>query len=56
MIQFECPRVVHSLVSFTFGFQCRTSLSLYAGKGKYCMWPVNKMEIYIPKIGFVESD
>ena len=29
-------------------------LSLHAGKGKCCMWPVNKVEIHFAKIGFVD--
>ena len=50
MVQFECPRVIHPLVSFTFGVHCRVSFSPDAGKGKYCMWLVNKVEIYFSKI------
>ena len=26
----------------------------HARKGKCCIWPVEKMEIYFPKIGFVD--
>ena len=54
MIQFECPRVNHPLVLFTFGVHWGVSISLYAGKGKCCMWPVNKVEIHFAKIGFVD--
>ena len=42
MIQFECPRVIYPLVSFTFGVHCGESISLYAGKGNCCIWPVNR--------------
>ena len=54
MVQFECPRVIYPLVSFTFGVHCGVSISLYAGKGKCCMWPVNKVEIHLAKIGFMD--
>ena len=54
MVQFECPRVIHPLVSFTFGVYCGVSISQYAGKGKCCIWPVNKVEIHFAKIGFVD--
>ena len=47
MVQFECPRVIHPLVSVTFGVHCRLPFSLHAGKGKCCMWLVNKVEIHI---------
>ena len=42
-----CP----SLLGYIVGclFHC------YAGKGKCCMWPVHKVEIYFAKIGFVDS-
>ena len=55
MIQFECPRVIYPLVLFTFGVHCGVPFSQYAGKGKCCMWPVNKVEIPVSKIGFVDS-
>ena len=54
MIQFECPRVNHPLVLFTFGVHWGVSISLYAGKGKCCIWPVNKVEIHFAKTGFVD--
>ena len=28
---------------------------LDAGKGNCCMWPVNQVEVYFAKIGFVDS-
>ena len=37
MIQFEWPRVIHPLVSSTFGVHCRVSFSLDAGKGKWVL-------------------
>ena len=46
---------MHPLVSFTFGVPCGVPFSLDAGKGKCCMWHVNKVEIYLSKIGFVNS-
>ena len=55
MVQFECPRVIHPLVSLTFGVHCGLSFSLHAGKGKCCIWAVNKVEIHFSKIGFMES-
>ena len=54
MVHFECANVIHPLVSFTFVLHCGVSISLYAGKGKCCMWPVNKVEIHIAKIGFMD--
>ena len=54
MIQFERPRVISPLVSFTFGVHRGVPFSLDEGKGKYCMWLVNKVEIHFAKIGFVE--
>ena len=38
MIQFEGPRVMHSLVPFPFEVCCGVPFSLHAGKGKCCMW------------------
>ena len=55
MVQFECPRVIYPLVSFTFGSTLRCPFPLHAGKGKCCMWPVNKVEIHFAKIGFLDS-
>ena len=55
MVQFECPRVIHPLLSSTIGVCCTVPLSLHAGKGKCCMWPIKKVEIYFSKIGFVDS-
>ena len=55
MIQFECPRVIHPLVSFTFGVNSGLPFSLDAGKGKCCMWPFKKVEIHYAKIGFGDS-
>ena len=40
----------HSLLEYKVGL----SISLYAGKGKCCIWRVNKVEIHLAKIGFVE--
>ena len=54
MIQFECPRVIYPLVLLTFGVHCGVSISLDAGKGKCCIWPVNKVEIHFAKIGIVD--
>ena len=53
MVQFECPRVIHPLMPFTFGVHCGLPFSLDAGKGKYCMWLFNKVEIHLAKIGLV---
>ena len=36
-----------------FGVHCEVSLSLHAGKGECCMWPVTKVQIHRAKIGFV---
>ena len=55
MVQFECPRVKHPLVSFTFGSSVGCPFPLHAGKGKCCMWPVNKVEIHFAKIDFLDS-
>ena len=33
---------------------CGVSASQYAGKGICCMWPVNKVEIHLAKMGFVD--
>ena len=38
MVQLECPRVINPLVSSTFGVHCGVPFSLYAGKGKCCIW------------------
>ena len=46
MGQFECPRVTHPLVPFTFGVHSELPFSLHAGKGKSCMWPFKKVEIH----------
>ena len=54
MVQFECPRVIYPLVLFTFGVHCEVSISLYAGKGKCCMWPVTKVKIHFAKIGYLD--
>ena len=54
MVQFEWPKVISPLVSFTFGVHRWVPFSLDAGKGKCCMWPVKKAEIYFAKIEFVE--
>ena len=56
MVQFECPRVIHPFLSFTFGLHADVSISLNAGKGKCCMWPVNKVEIRFAKIGCVDCE
>ena len=51
MVQFECPSVIHPLLSFTFGVRCGMSFSLDAGKGKRCMrkWPPTKREPGVQK-------
>ena len=54
MVLFENPRVIHPLVPFTFGVHFGVPFSLHAEKGKSCMWPVKKVEIYISKIGLVD--
>ena len=54
MVQFECTRVIHPLVSFTFGVHCGVPFSLNAGKGKCCMRLVDKVENHFAKIGFVD--
>ena len=46
MVQLECPRVIHPLVSLTFGVHCGVPFPLDAGKGKCCMWLLKKMEIF----------
>ena len=45
---------LNALVSFTFGVNCGVTFPLYEGKGKRCMWPINKEEIYFAEIGFVD--
>ena len=37
-----------------FWVHCGVPFSLDVGKGKCCMWPVNKVEIHFAKIGFVD--
>ena len=54
MVQFECPRVIHPLLLFTFGVIFWMSISQYAGKGRCCIWPVNKVEIQLAKMGFLD--
>ena len=54
MVQFEFPKIIHPLVSFTFGVYSVLPFSLDAGKGKCCMWLVSKVEIYFSKIGFLD--
>ena len=55
MVQFKCPRVIHPLISFTFGVHCGLPFSLHAGKGTCCMWLVKKVENHFAKMGFVDS-
>ena len=55
MVQLECPRVMHPLVSFTIVDYCKVSFSLHAGKGKWCILLAKKVGIYFVKIGFVDS-
>ena len=50
MVQFKCPRVIYPLVSFTFGSTVGCPFPLHAGKGECCMWPVDEVELYMPKI------
>ena len=38
-----------------FGSYCRASFSLHAGKGKCCMWNVNKVEIHFTEMVFMDS-
>ena len=38
-----------------FGSSVGCPFPLHAGKGKCCMWPVNKVEIHFAKIGFLYS-
>ena len=55
MIQFECQRVTYPSVPFTFGSNVGCPFPPHAGKGKFRMWPVNKVEIHFAKTGFVDS-
>ena len=43
-----------SLLSSPGGVGC-PFLSMHARKEKFCMWPVNKVEIYFSKMGFLDS-
>ena len=54
MVQFECPMVIHPLVSFTFGVHCGVPFSLDKGKGKCCMWPARNVEIHFIKISYMD--
>ena len=45
----------HGHTPLTFEIHCAVSLSLHAGKGKFCMWLVNEVELHYAKIGFVDS-
>ena len=54
MVQFECHRDTHPLLSFNFGVHCGLSFFLDAGKWKCCIWTANNMEIYFTKIGFLD--
>ena len=54
MVQYECPRVIHPLVSFTFEVRFGVPFSLDAGKWNCCMWLVKKVEIHFAKIGFID--
>ena len=45
MVLFEWLSVIRPLVSFTFEVHCGVPFSLHAGKGKCCIWLVNKLEI-----------
>ena len=56
MIQFECPRVIYSLLLFNIGVHCGVSILLYAGKGICCIWPVNTVEIHFAKMGFMDCN
>ena len=47
MIQFECPKVIHSLVSLNFGVYCGVPFSLHTGKWKCCMWSVKKWKFIL---------
>ena len=49
MVQFECHRVT-PLVTLSQVVNCRAFIPFSAcGKGKWCMWLVNNMEIYFFK-------
>ena len=54
MVQFDCPRIMHPLVSFTLVATVRCPfLWMQEGKGKGCICLVNKVEIDISKISFM---
>ena len=55
-IQFECPRVVHYLMSLTFEGNCGVPFSLHAGKWECCMWPIEKVEIHFSKKCLVDCN
>ena len=42
MLRFECARVIHPLVSFTFEVNFGVPFSLHAGKRKCCIWLLKK--------------
>ena len=53
MVQFECPRVIHPLLSFIFGVHCVVSFP--CRKREILHVVVYKVEIHFAKIGFVDS-
>ena len=55
VIQLECHRDINPSVTFTSGDHCGVPFSMHTGKGKCCMWLFNKVEIYFPKKGFIDS-
>ena len=42
-------------MSSTFGVHYGVPFSLHAGSMKWCMWLVNKVEMYFQKMGFMDS-
>ena len=48
-VHFECSRVIHLIVSITFGVYCGDSLSLHAGKREMLHVACKKLEIHLGK-------
>ena len=55
MVQVESPKVPRSIAISTFEALYEVSFSLHSGKGKSCMWTVNKVEICFTQIHFIYS-
>ena len=53
MVQFECPSLALGVIHFWDPLWDAMPFSLDAGKGKCCMWLVNKVEISFEKVGFM---